>query len=71
MLTAQFLMLNATHLQIPRIAEDGTKTYVDIGPGKFGLPALVPLVVEFAEQVHRLLYGSLAEQVWACAEHIP
>lgn len=49
--------------QIPKIAADGTKSYVDVGPGKHGFPQLVPYVEKFERDVKRLLYGPLAEQV--------
>lgn len=54
-----------TCMQIPKIAPDGTKTYVDVGPGKHGFPQLVPLVESFAADVNSLLYGSLSEQAQA------
>lgn len=50
-------------VQIPKIAEDGSRTYVDVGPGRHGFPQLVPMVESFVDDVKQLLYGSLADQV--------
>ena len=51
-------------MQIPKVGEDGTKTYVDVGPGRHGFPQLVPYVERFEREVKRLLDSPpLSDQV--------